>query len=111
MDKSVTGLSEFVGAFDDDWQILRVCPVDVVIHGVRDHPRGFADVEEPAVGGGDQTEGVGVRVIRVLHQSVETKVDVASPNLKKPNHLLYPQTIQRLIHRANLVKHCLARII
>ena len=49
MDKSVTGLSEFVGAFDDDGQILRVCPVDVVIHGVRDHPRGFADVEEPAV--------------------------------------------------------------
>lgn len=111
MDKSVTGLSEFVGAFDDDGQILRVCPVDVVIHGVRDHPRGFADVEEPAVGGGDQAEGVGVWVIRVLHQSVETKVDVASPNLKKPNHLLYPQSIKRLIHRANLVKLCLARII
>ena len=81
-----------------------MCPVDVVIHGVRDHPRGFADVEEPAVGGGDQTEGVGFRVIRVLHQSVETKVDVASPNLNKnPNQLHYPQTIQRLILRANLV--------
>ena len=71
-------------------------PVDVVIHGVRDHPRGFADVEEPAVGGGDQAEGVGVRVIRVLHQSVETKVDVTSPNLKKTQLFTLP-TLPELI--------------
>lgn len=56
--------------------------VNIVIHGVRDDARCFADVEQIAVGGGHQAESEAVWVIDVLHQGVEPQVNVTTPNLK-----------------------------
>lgn len=56
--------------------------VNIVIHGVRDDARCFANVEQIAVGGGHQAESEAVWVIDVLHQGVEPQVNVTTPNLK-----------------------------